>query len=200
MKRLIPIILVSLTACQSNIDKALKSVSNDDLAKDIATISADSMLGRAPFTIGEERAVAYLEKRMAELGLEPVFENSYIQNVPMVSIISKVPDVINLSISNNPFELKANDDYCAWSPTTSPSIKINKADLIFAGFGINAPEYDWNDFNGIDVKGKIIVVLVNDPGFYTGDTALFKGNTMTYYGRWRYKFEEAERQGAIGCL
>ena len=201
MKRFFPIILISLIACQNkNIDKALKSVSNDDLAKDISTISADNMLGRAPFTIGEERAVAYLEKRMAELGLEPVFENSYIQNVPMVSIVSKVPEVINLSISNKPFELKADDDYCAWSPTTSPSIKINKADLIFAGFGVNAPEYDWNDFNGIDVKGKIIVVLVNDPGFYTGDTALFKGNTMTYYGRWRYKFEEAERQGAIGCL
>ncbi len=200
MKRLIPIILVSLIACESNIDKALKSVSNDDLAKDIATISADSMLGRTPFTIGEERSVAYLEKRMAELGLEPVFENSYIQNVPMVSIISRVPEVVKLSISNKPFELKADDDYCAWSPTTSPSIKIDKADLIFAGFGINAPEYSWNDFDSIDVKGKVIVVLVNDPGFYTGDTALFKGNTMTYYGRWRYKFEEAERQGAIGCL
>ncbi|BDX38346.1 hypothetical protein CYCD_17010 [Tenuifilaceae bacterium CYCD] len=200
MKRFIPVILISLTACQSNIDKALRSVSNDDLAKDISTISADSMLGRAPFTIGEERSVAYLEKRMAELGLEPVFENSYTQNVPMVSIISRVPEVVKLSISNKTFELKADDDYCAWSPTTSPSIKIDKADLIFAGFGINAPEYNWNDFDSIDVKGKVIVVLVNDPGFYTGDTALFKGNTMTYYGRWRYKFEEAERQGAIGCL
>ncbi|MCB8963425.1 MAG: M28 family peptidase [Bacteroidales bacterium] len=200
MKRLIPVILVSLFACQSNINKALKSVNNDDLAKDIATLAADSMLGRAPFTIGEKRTLAYLQSRMVDLGLKPAFGESYTQDVPMISITSKVPSTIKVNFASKAFVLKADDDYCAWSPTTSTTINIDNTNLIFAGFGITAPEYGWNDFDSIDVKGKIIVVLVNDPGFYTGDTALFKGNTMTYYGRWRYKFEEAERQGAIGCL
>ncbi len=200
MRKYIVISLLGLFACQSNIDKALKSVSNDDLAKDIATLAADSMLGRAPFTIGEKRTLAYLQNRMVELGLEPAFGESYTQDVPMISITSKVPSTIKVNFASKAFELKADDDYCAWSPTTSTTINIDNTDLIFAGFGITAPEYGWNDFDSIDVKGKIIVVQVNDPGFYTGDTALFKGNTMTYYGRWRYKFEEAERQGAIGCL
>ena len=201
MKKLIPFLLLGLLSCQSsNIEKALNSVNNIDLSRDIATLSADSMLGRAPFTLGEERAVAYLQSRMIELGLKPAFDNSYTQNVPMVSIVSKVPETISVNIANKTFKIKADEDYCAWSPTTKPSIKVDKAELIFAGFGINAPEYSWDDFEDMDVKGKIIVVLVNDPGFYTGDSSLFKGNTMTYYGRWRYKFEEAERQGAIGCL
>ncbi len=171
-----------------------------DLTKDILTLSDDSLQGREPLSIGETRTVNYLEKRMAEIGLEPAFNGSYRQQVPFVRLISRVPDVIKITTPGSAVTLKSVDDYTAWCPVLDEKITITKAELVFAGYGINAPEAGWNSFQGVDLKGKILVVLVNDPDYYTGDSTYFKGKTMTYYGRWRYKFEEAERQGALGCL
>ena len=94
--------------------------------------------------------------------------------------------------------LRYPDDLIIWTTCATERINLKKAEYVFCGFGINAPEYGWNDYEGIDVKGKIVVVMVNDPGFY--DSRLFRGRNMTYYGRWLYKFEEAQRQGAAGCL
>src|SRR5882762_9029521 len=98
------------------------------------------------------------------------------------------------------FILKRIEDYVVWTENTDSSVSLVNDDVVFAGFGIVAPEYHWNDYAGIDVKGKVVLVLVNDPGFGTADTAIFKGKTMTYYGRWTYKYEEAARQGAKACL
>jgi len=98
------------------------------------------------------------------------------------------------------FTLKAPDDYVVWTDRTEPRQSLQNTEVVFAGYGVVAPEHNWNDYAGIDVKGKVVMVLVNDPGFNAGDTTLFRGNTMTYYGRWTYKFEEAARQGARGCL
>jgi Zn-dependent M28 family amino/carboxypeptidase len=171
-----------------------------NLEGDILTISADSMLGRAPFTIGEERATSYIAGRMKEIGLSPVFDSSYFQDVPMVSITSELPSSIDFKVNGSNFSLKVDDDICLWSPTVKKEVAITNSPLVFAGFGINAPEYGWNDYADLDVKGKIVVVLVNDPGYYLKDSSMFTGYAMTYYGRWRYKFEEAERQGALGCI
>ncbi|KAI9549739.1 peptidase M28 [Daphnia sinensis] len=91
-------------------------------------------------------------------------------------------------------------DYVIWTQRTDSVTSLENAEMVFAGFGIVAPEYGWDDYKNIDVKDKIVVVLVNDPGFGTEEASLFKGNTMTYYGRWTYKYEEAIRQGALGCL
>ncbi len=96
--------------------------------------------------------------------------------------------------------LKGREDYVIWSPSMDVNIDLNNEEVVFAGFGIVAPEYGWNDYEGLDVKDKIVLVLVNDPGFGTDSTKFFKGTTMTYYGRWTYKYEEAARQGAKGCL
>lgn len=200
MKYLLFLFILFSLSCSSRKESAIKSFTNSDLAQDIKVLSHDSLQGRAPFTIGETRTVSYLEKRMKEIGLEPAFNGSYLQDVPMVSIVSKVPDVLTVDAKLNKINLKADIDYCAWSPAINESIKVEKADVVFAGFGIDAPEFGWNDFENLDATGKVIVVLVNDPGFYTADTTLFKGKTMTYYGRWRYKFEEAERKGALGCI
>lgn len=200
MKYIVLLSLFIFFSCSDHKDNSLKSFDVNDLAHDISVLSNDSLQGRAPFTIGEKRTVAYLESRMKEIGLEPAFNDSYTQDVPMVSIISKVPEVLDIDIKGKKANFKADADYCAWSPTVNELICIDKAEIVFAGFGVDAPEFNWNDFDSLDVKGKIIVVLVNDPGFYTGDTTLFKGHAMTYYGRWRYKFEEAERKGALGCL
>lgn len=191
---------ITLAACKSSLTTSVELITYKGLEDDIVALSADSMLGRAPFTLGETRAVTYIEKRMKEIGLEPAFGNSYFQDVPMVSITTHLPTRVGINLSKGELPLKVDEDICLWSPTTRAKVDINNAPLLFLGFGINAPEYSWNDFNGVDVNGKVIVVLVNDPGYYLLDSTLFTGFSMTYYGRWRYKFEEAERQGALGCI
>jgi len=202
MRKLSPLLLlfIALTACKSSNKLDTNAITYGDVEHDIMVLSADSMMGRAPFTVGEARATAYIESRMKSLGLEPAFGNSYFQEVPMVSITSHLPKSVGVNLKKGEFSFKVDDDICLWSPTTREKVEITNAPLIFLGFGINASEYGWNDFKDIDVKGKIIVVLVNDPGYYLLDSSLFTGYAMTYYGRWRYKFEEAERQGALGCI
>ncbi|MES1219691.1 MAG: M28 family metallopeptidase, partial [Bacteroidota bacterium] len=107
---------------------------------------------------------------------------------------------MDVQAAKDKFTLKGFDDYVIWTDKTDSAISLNNDELVFAGYGVVAPEYNWNDYAGLDVKGKVVMVLVNDPGFNAGDSSLFKGKTMTYYGRWTYKFEEAARQGAKGCL
>jgi Zn-dependent M28 family amino/carboxypeptidase len=179
---------------------AIKAIDSAGLMKDITALASDEFQGRKPFTIGEEKTLAYLEKRFKEIGLQPGNGNSYLQEVPMVEMLS-VPQG-NLVIHGKKGDLKLTylDQYVAATKQVKENVAINKSEMVFAGFGIVAPEYNWNDYAGLDVKGKTVVVMVNDPGFY--DSTLFKGktHTMTYYGRWTYKFEEAARQGATGIL
>jgi Zn-dependent M28 family amino/carboxypeptidase len=171
----------------------------DTLRHDITILAADSLMGRKPFTAGETKAISYLQKRFAEEGLEPGNGSSYLQDVPMVNIETKADTVMQVQSPKGNFQLKGLDDYVIWTEKTEPVISLKNDELVFAGYGVNAPERGWNDYAGLDVKGKIVMVLVNDPG-YGIDSSLFKGDTMTYYGRWTYKFEEAARQGAKGCL
>jgi Zn-dependent M28 family amino/carboxypeptidase len=107
---------------------------------------------------------------------------------------------MQVSSSKGNFKLKGFDDYVIWTDKITDKVSFENDEVVFAGYGVVAPEYNWNDYAGVDVKGKIVIVMVNDPGFAAGDSSLFKGKTMTYYGRWTYKFEEAARQGAKGCL
>jgi Zn-dependent M28 family amino/carboxypeptidase len=153
-----------------------------------------------PFTTGETITVNYLQKKFARMGIEPGNGSSYFQDVPMVNILATAIPSMKVQSKNQDFELKGFDDYAIWTDRTEALQSFNNDELVFAGYGVVAPEYNWNDYAGIDVKGKIVLVLVNDPGFNAGDTSLFKGKTMTYYGRWTYKFDEAARQGAKGCL
>ena len=201
MQRILLSIILLFGAATTMAQRGEKAISPRQMVKDILTLEADSMQGREPCTIGETRAVAYLTTRMKELGLRPAFGTSYTQAVPLVSIRSQLPQTITISSPEGiPLEYQAGTDISVWSPTTQPNISLKNSPMVFVGFGVNAPESQWDDFKGIDVKGKTIVVLVNDPGFYNHDTSLFKGKAMTYYGRWRYKFEEAERRGAAACL
>ena len=181
-------------------EEGLASFNADSLKKDIAVLASDSFMGRKPFTEGETKTIDYLQKQFASIGLEPGNGNSYVQAVPMVNIqATAAPEMLVKSAKGN-FTLKAYDDYIIWTDKTDSSISLTNNELVFAGYGVVAPEYNWNDYEGLDVKGKVVMVMVNDPGFWSGDTTLFKGKTMTYYGRWTYKFEEAARQGAKGCL
>lgn len=198
------IILLVVAACSSN-DKAvhedgLSSITLDELEKHVKVLASDEFEGRRPFTEGEKKTLNYLETQFRELGLEPGNRESYLQEVPMVEITSTPENTMRISGGKKEFELTGFTDYVLNTERTEPEIKWENEEVVFAGFGVVAPEYNWNDFEGLDVKGKIILVLVNDPGFGGDDTTFFKGNTMTYYGRWTYKYEEAARQGAKGCL
>ncbi|MDO8968714.1 M28 family metallopeptidase [Algoriphagus sp.] len=171
-----------------------------DLEPNLITLASDEFQGRRPFTAGEEITIKFLEDEFKKLGLEPGNGDSYYQDVPMVSIVSKSSETMELKNPNSSVSLTGFQDFVMWTQKTDSLVEIKDAEVVFAGFGIVAPEYGWDDYKNIDVKGKIVVVLVNDPGFGTEDVSLFKGNTMTYYGRWTYKYEEAARQGALGCL
>lgn len=196
-----------LTRCNPNTNNAagtyteegFDAFNKDTLIKDIRTLSSDSFMGRKPFTEGETKTINFLQQRFAEVGLEPGNNNSYLQNVPMVNIATQADSLMQVQSQKGNFQLKGFDDYVIWTEKTDPVINLKGDDLVFAGYGVYAPERGWNDYAGLDVKGKIVLVMVNDPG-YGVDSTLFKGDTMTYYGRWTYKFEEAARRGAKGCL
>ena len=164
-------------------------------------IASDEMQGRAPATQGEENTVRYLEQQFARIGLTPYKDGSYRQPVPVMQIDPVKVSALTLSTDAGvKRSLTYKTDMMAWSTRMQKQIDVTDSEVVFVGYGIVAPEYNWNDYAGLDVKGKTVVILVNDPGYATQDPALFTGNAMTYYGRWTYKYEEAARQGAAMAL
>lgn len=193
------ITLLSIS-CNKQADEAHQLISAEGLAYHIKNLSSDEFMGRKPFTAGETITIDYIKQEFKELGLAPGNGDSYFQEVPMVEL--EATNVSTMSITNGKEILALNykDEFVALTRRVTDHIELNGSELIFAGFGIIAPEYDWNDYEGIDVKGKTVLVLVNDPGFSTANEDFFKGEAMTYYGRWTYKYEEAARQGATGLI
>jgi Zn-dependent M28 family amino/carboxypeptidase len=164
--------------------------------QDIQTLSSDKFEGRAPTTRGETLTLDHLSKAFAAAGLEGANGGSYLQAVPMVSYTASEDQQISLA----GIKMNYRQDIVLGSRHDIQQVNITNAPLVFVGYGINAPEYDWNDYQDIDMTGKIAVILVNDPGFALPEAGKFNGKTMTYYGRWTYKFEEASRQGALGAI
>jgi len=204
MKKIITILCLTIcfTACKTSkteINKAIENITTSYLAGQVSEMGSDKYMGRQPFTEGETITINYLADQLKSLGFEPAFGGSYFQGVPMVEILSSINEV-TIKKSGKIYKLNAPDDAAIISPQLKEEIRTDDSEMIFAGFGIVAPEYGWNDYEGLDVKGKTVVVFVNDPGLYTGDSTLFKGREMTYYGRWTYKYEEAARQGALGVI
>ncbi|ASZ09827.1 M28 family peptidase [Chitinophaga pendula] len=177
---------------------AIKAINDSSFARHIKALASDEFLGRKPFTVGEDKTINYLKEQFSQLGLQPGNGDSYFQEVPLVEIGSKPEGPLVVTGKQGSVTLRYLDDYVAGTERAVPNVQVEHSDWVFAGFGIVAPEYNWNDYAGLDVKGKTVLVMVNDPGFY--DSTLFKGKTMTYYGRWTYKFEEAARQGATGII
>ena len=199
-------VLVAAMSCNQNRTASANTsdadsvlFSKEQFITDVQVLASDSFMGRKPFTEGEVKTIAYLQQRLKEVGVEPGNNGTYLQNVPMVNIETKADSIMEVQSPKGKFTLKGFDDYVIWTEKPDSVISLDKAELVFAGYGVNAPERNWNDYKDLDVKGKIVLVMVNDPG-YGVDSSLFKGDTMTYYGRWTYKFEEAARQGAKGCL
>ncbi|MBB6274270.1 Zn-dependent M28 family amino/carboxypeptidase [Pedobacter cryoconitis] len=178
---------------------AIKMINESSFAEHIRVLASDEFQGRKPFTAGETKSINYLRAQFSRLGLKPGNGDSYFQEVPMVELKS-VPESKMIFKGAAGGEVTANylTDFVAGTRRVQPAVSLNNSDLVFAGYGIVAPEFKWNDYAGLDVKGKTVVVMINDPGF--ADSTLFRGKNMTYYGRWTYKFEEAARQGAAGIL
>jgi Zn-dependent M28 family amino/carboxypeptidase len=190
-------------ACDQEVKKeqaAVSTILESDLSRHIQALSSDEFQGRKPFTIGEEKTIEYIRNEYMNMGLKPGNNGSYYQEVPMVEITGNPQPVMMVKGKGVQISLNINSDFVALSRHIKDRVRIRDSELVFAGYGIVAPEYDWNDYEGLEVKDKTVVVLINDPGFTTGDSTLFKGKEMTYYGRWSYKYEEAARQGAKGIL
>jgi len=190
------IICTILFACGS--PETPVEVSEASIREHIKVLASDDFQGRKPFTAGEEKTLAYLTEQLTKLGIEPGNGDSYFQDVPMVELTATPSAKMVIGGGANPLELSVSSEFVAYTERVVDSVKLENSELVFAGYGVVAPEYGWNDYAGLDVKGKTVIVLVNDPGFGSGDSTLFKGETMTYYGRWTYKYEEAARQGAAG--
>ena len=203
MKRL-PFILMVLAfvACTTanDAEQAKKVATIDNLKKHVEYLSSDLCEGRKPFSKGAERAVEYLANEMKAIGLKPINGDSYLQDISLVLSNTQCSEIMTLNTPEGKLDLKHNEGFVAFSKRIEDEIHIDKAELVFAGYGIVAPEYANNDYAGIEnPENKVAVVMVNDPGL--GSTGhYFKGDTMTYYGRWKYKFEEGARQGLKGVL
>lgn len=176
------------------------SVSTEDLSSHIETLASDEFMGRAPSSEGEEKTIDYLKSEFESYGLQPGNGNSFFQEVPLVAITTNPGSRLTIAGNGQRSSYNFGPEYVAWTKRVVGSSSIRNSEMIFVGYGIVAPEYDWNDYEGLDVSGKTVIILVNDPGFATQDTGMFNGNSMTYYGRWTYKFEEAARQGAAGAI
>ncbi|EQB30216.1 M28 family peptidase [Sphingobium ummariense] len=174
----------------------------DTMKRLVKELSSDAFEGRAPGTAGEEKTLALLSAEFAKLGLKPGNNGSWFQDVPLVEITAK-------NVSPLIFRTGKGTVSAAYGPemviatyrTTQPHIEVKDSPVVFVGYGINAPEKGWNDYAGLDVRGKTVVILVNDPDYETaGLSGPFNGRAMTYYGRWTYKYEEAARQGAAAAI
>lgn len=176
-------------------------ISAEDFAMHLKVLASDEFGGRGPGTDGEEKTVQYLREQFQRLGLQPGNGDSYFQTVPMVeTTVDLAASKLALTQGGARRDLAFGTDAVAVSKQAKADIAVADSPLVFVGYGVNAPEAGWNDYAGLDVRGKTVVMLINDPGFHANDTSLFEGRRMTYYGRWTYKFEEAARQGAAAAL
>jgi Zn-dependent M28 family amino/carboxypeptidase len=172
-----------------------RAVDGKVLRAHVEFLADDALEGRKPGTRGGDLAAKYIAAQFARLGLQPAGDGgTYYHQVPIITL---TPQPSVRVAGGTPSELTYRTDYVLWSMRNDSTVTV-KGDLVFVGYGIVAPEYDWNDYEGLDVKNKIVVVLVNDPGLR--DSTIFRGPILTYYGRWTYKIEEAQRQGAAGIL
>jgi Zn-dependent M28 family amino/carboxypeptidase len=183
------------------VDIASDAMTETAYRRHIEILASDDFGGRAPASPGEEMTVDYLVDHFKKIGLEPGNGDSFTQDVPLMRVTAvNAPALAFNGPGGEELLLDYGPDQVIWTRRQVNEALLENSELVFVGYGIVAPERDWNDYQGIDVTGKTVVMLVNDPGFATQDPGLFNGNAMTYYGRWDYKFGEASRRGAAGAI
>lgn len=176
-------------------------ISVERMKEAVRVLSSDEYEGRAPGTPGEEKTTAYVVEQFKAVGLQPGNKGSWFQQVPLVDITASNFSPLTISGGKEPLAFKYGTDFVGATYRVTPRTDLKDSELVFVGYGINAPEKGWNDYAGIDMRGKTAVILVNDPDYaQTTLNGPFNGRAMTYYGRWTYKYEEAARQGAAGAL
>ena len=216
MKQLISLFcILTLASCgestpsvNSGMDSGQASANNDSvmaqveamLHEHIAVLASDEFEGRAPATPGEEKTINYLREQFQALGIGPGNGDSYFQAVEVTELTTNGNPSLNIQGSDYQASFSYGEDQVVGSQQQIPFVTVQGSEMVFVGYGIVAPERNWNDYAGIDVTDKTVVILVNDPGYATQDPDLFNGNAMTYYGRWTYKYEEAARQGAAAAI
>ncbi|MEP6764632.1 MAG: M28 family metallopeptidase [Gemmatimonadaceae bacterium] len=179
--------------------EAIAVIDSATIMRHIRVLAHDSLMGRKPGSAGEDKTVAYLEGQFKALGLAPGnTDGTYIQKVPLVGISVSNSPSLTFAKGSTTKTLKWRDDFVAWTKHVAPGAALNKSELVFVGYGVEAPEFGWDDFKGVDVAGKTLVMLVNDPPL--ADTSKFGGKRMTYYGRWTYKYEQGMKHKAAGVL
>ncbi len=184
---------------------AAGSITSEGVLQHVRVLASDRFEGRAPATEGERLTVEYLTGEFRKLGLAPGNpDGTYVQDVPLVGITGK--RTASLTAGGKRMRMRFPDDYVTVSRRFAPSVQVEDSELVFVGYGVVAPEYDWDDFKGLDVRGKTLVMLVNDPPVADRsdptrlDDTMFNGRAMTYYGRWTYKYEIASEKGAAAVL
>lgn len=204
LKILLPLLALSFSLA-ANAQTPASPIDPKQIESSVRTLSSDLFEGRAPGTAGEDRTIGYLVARFAALGLEPGGpDGQWTQPVPLLHTKLGAAETLHVSRNGKPTRWSVGKQVYLSTLQPADAVAVANAPLVFVGYGVKAPERGWDDFKGVDLKGKVAVFLVNDPDFEAvkGDDAFgaFGGRTMTYYGRWTYKFEEAARQGAIAAL
>ncbi|HEY8519915.1 MAG TPA: M28 family peptidase [Gammaproteobacteria bacterium] len=184
-------------APEAALEQAAAAVDGDYIRSVVAELADDAYEGRAPGTEGDRQARAFMQAELERLGFEPAFDGEWQQPFELVGIRSEMPATWRFERGGESVELAASTDFIAASGVQAERAAVQGAELVFVGYGIQAPEYDWDDFKGADLQGRVLVMLNNDPDW---DPELFAGVERLYYGRWTYKYESAARQGAAGAI
>src|SRR5687767_9647109 len=190
---LVPVVL----SAQSPAGRA--QITTAEIDGHLRFLSSDLLEGRAPATRGGRLTAEYIASQLRAFGLRPGLDTSYLQSVPIDVVTADRASMRLTATDKATATLRHPDDVVVWAGSATPN-SAARGELVFVGYGSAAPEYNWNDFKDVDVRGKVLLVLVNDPPAPAGEPKLFGGRAMTYYGRWTYKFEEAERRGAAGAM
>lgn len=207
---ILPIIIPSIAVAQrrpttqAGMAAAEQRITSAGLLEHLRVLASDRFAGRGPGTRGEDSTVAYLSDQFRRMGLRPGNGASFEQPVPLVGTTSAVD--ASISVGGSTMALRTPDDIAAWSMRPDPLVKVDASQMVFVGYGVSAPEQGWDDYKGVDLRGKTVVMLVGDPPVPDPrdpsklDPRTFRGDAMTYYGRWTYKFEQAAARGAVACL
>ena len=190
---------------RADLEPALNSITADGMMAHIRTLASDAFEGRAPGTPGEDSTVAYLTAQFKSLGLSPGNpDGSYVQQVELIGYTGT--STASIRVGNTPVAMRSNEDFVAVSRHDTSSVDVVNSEVVFVGYGVEAPEYGWNDYKDVDVRGKTVLIMVGDPPVRSTadsaqlDSAMFRGKAMTYYGRWTYKYEKASEKGAAAAI
>ena len=192
---LILVLSFVVTSCSQT-----ENINEKNIHLHVKELSSDKFEGREPGTVGGELTKKYIQESFKSSGLQPI-KKDFLLEVPLSKMeVNLDESYLKFKKAKNQRVLIPGEETVFWSKRVKETIEVKDSEVLFVGYGIVAPEYEWNDYEGIDVKGKTLIALINDPGFKTQDPNLFNGNAMTYYGRWVYRFEEAARQGAEALI